>query len=124
MLVSTGRPAVGHRQANVRGRVVVAAQSWTGHDISVAPSKPAPHDSRLLEFARRGAQPARAFRFVAAQLVETALDQAEGDRLSGRLGALEHVDGDQLGGLLHAHLVSVPREVKYQLRQLCNLKGT
>jgi hypothetical protein len=29
---------------------------------------------------------------VAAQLVETALDQAEGDRLSGRLGALEHVD--------------------------------
>jgi putative ABC transport system permease protein len=32
--------------------------------------------------------------------------------------------GDQLGGLLHAHLVSVPREVKYQLRQLCNLRGT
>ena len=31
---------------------------------------------------------------------------------------------DQLGGLLHAHLVSVPRDVKYQLRQLCNLKGT
>ena len=61
---------------------------------------------------------------MAAQLVETALDQADGDRLSGRLGALEHVDGDQLGGLLHAHLVSVPREVKYQLRQLCNLKGT
>jgi hypothetical protein len=61
---------------------------------------------------------------VAAQLVETTLDQSEGDRLPGRLGALEHVDGNQLGGLLHAHLVSVPREVKYQLRQLSNLDGT
>jgi hypothetical protein len=61
---------------------------------------------------------------MAAQLVEAAFDQSERDRLSGRLGALEHVDGDQLGGLLHAHLVSLPREVKYRLRQLCNLKGT
>jgi hypothetical protein len=61
---------------------------------------------------------------MTTQLVEAAFDQAEGDGLAGRLGALKHVDGDQLGGLLHAHLVSVPREVKYQLRQLCNLKGT
>jgi hypothetical protein len=31
----------------------------------------------------------------------------------------------QRGGLVHAHfLVSVPREVKYQRRQLCKVKGT
>ena len=81
--------------------------------------RPVRHASRSRRCTARTRIP-----FMAAQLVETALDQAEGDRLSGRLGALEHVDGDQLGGLLHAHLVSVPREVKYQLRQLCNLKGT
>ena len=59
---------------------------------------------------RRGLaqQPAPAGRRVAQELGYAAFNHRQRDPLARFLSSLVHVDRDQLGGLLHAHLVSMP----------------
>jgi hypothetical protein len=67
------------------------------------------------------AQPAPAVRRVGLEFGHAAFDHRQRDRLTGYRSALEYVDGDELGRLLHEHDVSVCHLVVLVLKRLLGL---
>ena len=50
--------------------------------------------------------------WVSEQVIDHLPDQRHGHRLTGYLGGVEHVNGDQVVGIGHAHTGQCPTEVK------------